>query len=151
MTPAFLAGVFSSRLCDIMLYDEVYSGPLEDERILAFPDMLVLTGLNAAFDRMLHITAYVRTKNPNAIVVAGGSAIRALPAYSKNFFDYCCTGDIEQLHEAIEEAFETLHMQNLACAGFLNWHCGHFTGYSPKNKTHSLEDITPTCDNLQDH
>lgn len=105
MTPAFLAGVFSSRLCNIKLYDEVYSGPLEDERVLAFPDMLVLTGLNAAFDRMLHITAYVRTKNPKAIVVAGGPAIRALPKYSKNFFDYSCTGDIEQLHEAIEEAF----------------------------------------------
>ena len=105
MTPAFLAGVFSSRLCEIKLYDEVYSGPLEDERILVFPDMLVLTGLNAAFDRMLQITAYVRTKNPKAIVVAGGPAIRALPTYSENFFDYCCTGDIEQLHEVIEEAF----------------------------------------------
>jgi len=105
MTPAFLAGVFSSELWDIKLYDEVYSGPLEDEKILAFPDMLILTGLNVAFDRMLHITAYVRTKNPKAVVVAGGPAIRALPTYSKNFFDYCCTGDIEQLHEAIEEAF----------------------------------------------
>ena len=105
MTTAFLAGVFSSKLCDIRLYDEVYSGPLEDERILAFPDMLVLTGLNAAFDRMLHLTAYVRTKNPKAVVVAGGPAIRALPTYSKNFFDYCCTGDIEQLHEVIQEAF----------------------------------------------
>jgi hypothetical protein len=105
MTPAFLAGVFSRRLCDIKLYDEVYSGPLENERILAFPDMLVLTGLNAAFDRMLHITAYVRTKNPKAVVVAGGPAIRALPTYSKNFFDYCCTGDIEQLHEAVDEVF----------------------------------------------
>ena len=92
MTPAYLAGVFSTELCDIKLYDEVYSGPLEDESILAFPDMLVLTGLNVAFDRMLHITAYVRTKNPKAVVVAGGPAIRALPTYSKNFFDYRCTG-----------------------------------------------------------
>ncbi len=105
MTPAFLAGVFSSKLCDIKLYDEVYSGPLENERLLAFPDMLVLTGLNTAFDRMLHLTAYVRTKNSNAVVVAGGPAIRALPGYSKRFFDYCCTGDIEQLHEVIEDAF----------------------------------------------
>jgi len=105
MTAAFLAGAFSSKLCDIILYDEVSSGPLEDERILAFPDMLVLTGLNAAFDRMLHLSAYVRTKNPKAVVVAGGPAIRALPTYSRNFFDYCCTGDIEQLHETIEEVF----------------------------------------------
>lgn len=105
MTPAFLAGVFSSTLCDIRLYDEVYSGPLENEYVLAFPDMLVLTGLHAAFDRMLHITAYVRTKNRNVVVVAGGPSIRALPKYSRKFFDYCCTGDVEQLQEVIENTF----------------------------------------------
>lgn len=105
MATAFLAGVFSPRLCDIKLYDEVYSGPLEDERLLAFPDMLVLTGLNTNFDRMLHITAYVKTKNKKAIVVAGGPAIRALSIYSKKFFDYCCVGDVEQLGEVIEDAF----------------------------------------------
>jgi len=104
MTIAYLAGLFSPDLCDIRLYDEVYSGPLEDEKLLAFPDMLVLTGLNTAFDRMLHITAYVKTKNKKAVVVAGGPAIRALSRYSKQFFDYCCTGDIEQLSEVIEEA-----------------------------------------------
>jgi hopanoid C-2 methylase len=104
MTIAYLAGLFSPELCDIRLYDELHSGPLEDERLLAFPDMLVLTGLNTAFDRMLHLTAYVRTKNEKAIVVAGGSAIRALPRYAKQFFDFCCTGDIEQLGEVIEEA-----------------------------------------------
>ena len=105
ITPAYLAGMFSSRRCTIRLYDEVYSGPLEDPTLLAFPDMLVLTGLNLAFDRMLHITAYVKTLNQNAIVVAGGPAIRALPKYAQRFFDYCCTGDIEQLREVIEDAF----------------------------------------------
>jgi hypothetical protein len=105
MTPAFLAGLFSARLCDITLYSELYSGPLEDERLLSVPDMLVLTGVNTSFDRMLHLSAYVKSKNSKAVVVAGGSAIRALPEYSKNFFDYCCTGDIEQLAEVIEEAF----------------------------------------------
>jgi hopanoid C-2 methylase len=101
MIIAFLAGLFSPELCDIRLYDEVYSGPLEDETLLAFPDMMVLTGLNTAFDRMLHLTAYVRTKNKKTVIVAGGSAIRALRNYAKQFFDYCCTGDIEQLHEVI--------------------------------------------------
>lgn len=105
MAAAFLAGVFSSRRCDIKLYDEIHSGPLEDERILSFPDMLVLTGLNSTFDRMLHITAYVKTKNKKVIVVAGGPAIRALPEYSKKFFDYCCIGDVEQLGEVVEDAF----------------------------------------------
>jgi len=41
-------------------------------------------------------------------------------------------------------------MQNLAWAGFLNWHFGHFTGYSPKNKAHLLEAITQAGDDLQD-
>ncbi len=77
MGPAYLAGAFSSRLCEVRLYDEVTSSSLEDERLLAWPDMLVLTGLTNSFDRMLHLTAYVRTKNPNVIVVAGGPPIRA--------------------------------------------------------------------------
>jgi hypothetical protein len=105
MTPAYLAGIFSSRLCDIMLYDEIYSGPLEDETLLSFPDMVVLTGLNTAYDRMLHITAYVRTKAPGAAVVVGGPAIRAIPGHAANFFDYCCTGDIEQLADVIHDVF----------------------------------------------
>ena len=103
MTPAYLAGIFSAQNCDIRLYDEVYSGPLVDPKLLAFPDMLVLTGLNIAFDRMLHITAHVKTKNPKAVVVAGGAAIRALYHYAQNFFEYCCRGDIEQLGEVVEE------------------------------------------------
>lgn len=105
MTAVFLAGLFSARNCDITLYSELYSGPLEDERLLSGTDMLVMTGVNTAFDRMLHLTAYVKSKNSKAVVVAGGSAIRALPEYSKKFFDYCCTGDIEQLADVIEDAF----------------------------------------------
>lgn len=103
--PAYLAGAFSPALCDIRLYDEMHSGPLENEQLLAWPDLVVLTGLTTAFDRMLHVTAYARTKNERVIVVAGGPAIRALPEYSRRFFDYCCTGDMEQLKEVIAEAF----------------------------------------------
>jgi hopanoid C-2 methylase len=103
MIIAFLAGLFSPELCEVVLYDEVYSGPLEDESLLSFPDVMILTGLNTAFDRMLHLTAYARTKNSRIVVVAGGSAIRALRHYSKRFFDYCCIEDIEQLHDVIVE------------------------------------------------
>ncbi len=104
MAPVYLAGAFSP-LCDIRLYNEVASGPLEDAQLLAWPDMLVLTGLTNAFDRMLHLTAYARTKNPGVIVVAGGPPIRALPLLSRRFFDYPCSGDIEQLREVIADAF----------------------------------------------
>jgi hopanoid C-2 methylase len=105
MSPVFLAGVFSPDLCEIKLYNEQYSGPLESEALLSWPDMLVLTGLNTAFDRMLHLTAYARTKNRSVIVVAGGPAIRALFHYSKAFFNYSCIGDIELTAEVIEDSF----------------------------------------------
>src|SRR4030095_11504729 len=72
MGPVFLAGAFDSKRCEVRLYNEVDSGPLTDESTLEWPEMLVLTGLTNTFDRMLHLTAYVRTKNPRAIVVAGG-------------------------------------------------------------------------------
>ena len=105
MGPVYLAGAFSPPLCEIRLYNEVASGPLEDEQLLGWPDMLVLTGLTNAFDRMLHLTAYARTKNPRVIVVAGGPSIRALPRRSQRVFDYACLGDIEQLGEVITDAF----------------------------------------------
>jgi hypothetical protein len=105
MAPAYLAGAFSKELCDIHLHSELTTGQLESEALLGWPDMLVLTGLTNAFDRMLHLTAYVRTKNPKAVVVAGGPAIRALPRLSGRFFDYSCSGDVEQMKEVIRDAF----------------------------------------------
>lgn len=105
MAPVYLAGAFSVDLCDVRIYNEQYSGPLENELLLSWPDMLVLTGITVAFDRMLHLTAYARSKNANVIVVAGGPPIRALPHYSQQFFDYCCVGDVEQLKEVITDAF----------------------------------------------
>ena len=73
-------------------------------RCLAWPDVLVLTGLTNSFDRMLHLTAYARTKNPNVIVVAGGPPVRSLPLLSRKVFDYSCLGDIEELCDVIKEA-----------------------------------------------
>ncbi len=110
MGPVYLAGAFSQRLCDVRLYNEMSSGPLEDEKLLSWPDMLVLTGLNTAFDRMLHITAYARTKNKKVIVVAGGPAIRNLPILSNQYFDYICLGDVEELQQVIEDSFGKDHV-----------------------------------------
>jgi len=101
MGPVFLAGAFSCELCDIRLYSEQYSGPLHDLRLLAWPDMLVLTGLTASFDRMLHLTAYAKALNPAVVVVAGGPAVRALPHRARHFFDYVCLGDIEELTSVV--------------------------------------------------
>lgn len=103
--PIYLAGAFERERCEVRCYTELASGPLEDERLLAWPDMLVLTGLTNCFDRMLHLTAYARTKNPKVIVVAGGPPVRALPLLAQKFFDYSCQGDIEELREVIAETF----------------------------------------------
>src|SRR5688500_7465706 len=103
--PIYLAGAFDRELCDVRCYPRVASGPLEDEGWLSWPDMLVLTGLTNSFDRMLHLTAYARTKNAKVIVVAGGPPIRNLPLLSKRVFDYSCQGDIEEMGDVIAEAF----------------------------------------------
>lgn len=103
--PIYLAGAFARELCDVSCYTEVASGPLEDEKLLSGLDMLVLTGLTNSFDRMLHLTAYARTKNPKVIVVAGGPPVRSLPLLARKFFDYTCMGDIEELCDVIKETF----------------------------------------------
>ncbi len=36
--PPYLAGAFSPVLCDVRLYNEQYSGPLEDKDLLGWPD-----------------------------------------------------------------------------------------------------------------
>lgn len=103
--PIYLAGAFARELCDVHCFTEVASGPLEDEQLLSGIDMLVLTGLTNSFDRMLHLAAYARTKNPKVIVVAGGPPVRALPLLARKFFDYTCMGDIEELSSVIAETF----------------------------------------------
>ena len=105
MGPAYLGGAFDPRLCDVRLYDEFSSGALRDPKLLAWPEMVVLTGLTTSFDRMLHITAYVRTLNERVPVVAGGPGIRSFPNHARTFFDYCCVGDIEELGNVAREVF----------------------------------------------
>jgi hopanoid C-2 methylase len=103
--PVYLAGVFSQKMCEVRCYSELASGPLEDERVFAWPDMLVLTGLTNSLDRMLHLTAYARSRNEKVIVVAGGPAVRALPRLANRFFDYVCFGDVEELHVVVVDVF----------------------------------------------
>src|SRR6185369_11114824 len=110
MAPAFLAGEFNPKLCEVRLYSELYSGPLANRDLLAWPDMLVLSGLQVDFDRFLHLTAYARTLNPRVVVVAGGSLIEVLPAFSRRFFDYCCAGPVEEIRDVIRDVFGSDHL-----------------------------------------
>lgn len=106
VAPVLLAGYFNPTACDIELYNEVNSGFIEvyKPELLKWPDMVVLTGLSAAFDRLLHVTAYVKSFNPEVIVAAGGHGVRSLPTYAKQFFDYTCVGDVEEIQEVIKDS-----------------------------------------------
>jgi radical SAM superfamily enzyme YgiQ (UPF0313 family) len=114
LAPALLAGFFSTEHCEIKLYNEVHSGFIEvfEPGLLGWPDMVVMTGLTAAYDRLLHVAAYCRTANPHVIVVAGGHGVRVLPGYSEQFFDYTCLGDVEQVREVIREAFGAAYLSS---------------------------------------
>lgn len=103
--PAYLAGAFNRELADIRVFSELHGGPFRDKDMLGWPDMLVLSGMTSCYDRMLHLAAYVRTQNPRVVVVAGGPGVRSLPKLSRKFFDYCCSGDIEELQAVIRETF----------------------------------------------
>lgn len=102
---AFLAGAFDPEKVDVKIYSEFHSGPLHDESLMGWPDLLVLTGVTSSFDRMRQLTACVRSKSPGVAVVAGGPAVRNLPTLSKQVFDYACQGDIEELREVVDVIF----------------------------------------------
>lgn len=112
LAPVLLAGFFSRKHCEVKLYNEVHSGFVEvfDPDLLSWPDMVVMTGLTAAFDRLLHVTAYARSANPKVVIVAGGHAVRSLPLYSESFFDYTCTGDVEQIRDVIRDSIGPVYL-----------------------------------------
>jgi hypothetical protein len=158
--PIYLAGACSRELCEVRCYDEVSSGPLTGASLLGWPDMLVLTGLTHCFDRMLHLTAYARTRNPKVIVVAGGPAVRALPRLSEKFFDYSCLGDIEELRAVISDAWGVAYAAELMMPRYdlaywiklvshvestrnCNFHCSFcsLTGEDRAYQTYDLEHI----------
>jgi hypothetical protein len=158
--PIFLAGAFSRELCEVRCYDELSSGPLTDAALLGWPDMLVLTGLTHCFDRMLHLTAYARTRNPRVIAVAGGPAVRSLPLLSEKFFDYCCLGDVEELREVITGAWGAAYadaqmlprfdlaywiklISHVETTRYCNFHCSFcsLTGEGRAYQTYDLEGI----------
>ena len=103
MGHVYLAGTFNPATTEVRTYNEQFSGPLRDRALLGWPDLLVLTGLTSSFDRMLHLTGYVRALNPRVVVAAGGPPVRALPRRATQFFDFAMTGDIESLQDVARE------------------------------------------------
>jgi hopanoid C-2 methylase len=105
LAPIFLAGWFNPELWDIRVHNELSDGPLESEAAIGRPDLVVLTGLVTALDRLRHVTAYAKTLNPSVVVVGGGYAVRAFPIYCKTFLDVVCVGDVEQIRDVVSDLF----------------------------------------------
>jgi hopanoid C-2 methylase len=107
LAPILLAGAFAPDTCDVRIYNEVSSGFLElfEPDLIQWPDLVVMTGLVASFDRLKHLAAYLRTANPRVVLIAGGQAIRAFPRYARRFFDHVCVGDVEELCDVVRDVW----------------------------------------------
>lgn len=118
-----LAGQLDPATVDVRVWCEFKDGPYLRLTDLAWPEMLVLSGLNTAFDRMRHLCAYARAVNPRICVVAGGPAVRMLPRLSSRYFDHVCTGDAEQIADVVEAVFGGRHRQLYPTPRFdlMNW------------------------------
>lgn len=102
MAPYYLAGRLSRETVDVRVYDEVHHGALLDPKLFAWPDLVVFTGLTAAFDRARQLSAYFRSANPAVGVAIGGPIARALPDLCAEVFDHVLDGDVEAFDELIE-------------------------------------------------
>jgi hopanoid C-2 methylase len=105
MGPSFLAGWLAPDRWEIRLHDEQTGGPLRSPEEVGAHDLLVLTGLTPALDRMLHLAAFAKTANPGCVTVAGGPAVRAAPAFAAERFDHACSGGVEELAAVVADVF----------------------------------------------
>lgn len=153
LAPVHLAGHFAPRRWEIRLYNEVANGHLElfAPELLGWPDVVVFCGLTAAFDRFLHLSAYFRTRNPSVVVIAGGLAVRLLPAHAATRFDYACRGDVEEIREVIRDAFgeELVADDPVPRYDLAHW-MGRWIGYaeSSRNCNFRCSFCTLTADSL---
>ncbi|KZM50023.1 hypothetical protein [Labrenzia sp. OB1] len=118
MAPYYLAGYFDPDLVEVKVWDEVFHGALLNRRLLEWPDMVVFTGLTAAFDRARQLAAYCRHFTPQVVSVIGGPIARALPALCDQVFDYTCQGDVEEIGAVIEAVFSADHVADRTAPRF---------------------------------
>ncbi|MEQ8815269.1 MAG: hypothetical protein RLO51_19150 [Thalassobaculum sp.] len=104
MAPYYLAGRFCRDRTDVRVHDEVNHGALLDPRLFEWPDLVVLSGLTAAFDRARQLAACFRHARPGVAIAIGGPIARALPGLCATVFDYVCQGDVESLDDLIDDA-----------------------------------------------
>lgn len=137
LAPVLLAGHLSRERFDVRLYNEVSDGFLErfHPELLAWPDLVIFTGLTCSFDRMLHLTAHLRTENPRVVTVAGGLAVRAVPTHAARFVDYVTTGDVEEIRDIVRDAFGPDHVAEKPAPRYdlASW-IGHRIGYAETSR-----------------
>ncbi len=105
MAPPFLAGWLDPRHWSIRLHDEHTGGPLRTPEEVGDNDLVILTGMTSGLDRMLHLAALAKTANPRCVTVAGGAAVRAVPRFAADRFDYACLGGVEEIADVVADAF----------------------------------------------
>lgn len=105
MATGVLAGMLNRDKVEVRVACEFLGGPFEHLADLAWAELLVLTGLNTAFDRMKQLAALARTVNPAVAVAVGGPLARVLPRLSRRYFDYVCSGDVEEIVQVADEVF----------------------------------------------
>lgn len=103
MAPYYLAGRLDGARVDLKIHDECFHGALLTPKTFHWPDLVILTGLTAAFDRARQLAAYFRNANPQVAVAIGGPIARALPGLCNDIFDHVLEGDVESLDSLIEE------------------------------------------------
>ena len=64
MAPPFLAGWLNPEHWSIRLHDEHTGGPLRTPEEVGERDLVILTGMTSALDRMLHLAALAKTAHP---------------------------------------------------------------------------------------
>lgn len=106
MAPCYLAGYFNRDCVDVRIWDEVFHGSMLDIRLFDWPDLVVFTGLTAAFDRAHQLSAYFKYANASVATAIGGPIARALPDLCDAIFDYVCQGDVDDIVSVIEDVFD---------------------------------------------
>ncbi|MEP2759805.1 MAG: radical SAM protein [Hyphomicrobiales bacterium] len=112
MAPYYLAGYFDRDHCEVRVWDEMYHGALLKRSMFEWPDIVVFTGLTAAFDRARQLAAYCRHFSSKVVTIIGGPIARALPAICNEVFDYTCQGDVDEIGQVIESVLDTRHLSD---------------------------------------
>jgi radical SAM superfamily enzyme YgiQ (UPF0313 family) len=100
ITGLHIASLMDQRLFDVRLHHEDWHGPYDTHSSERY-DLVILTGLQADFDRMRQLSYHFRKLG--AVVVAGGSICTLFPEFAAEFFDAVCAGGVDSVREVVDD------------------------------------------------